>query len=367
MKRRIIFSNYDDPKNPFYGGGGARAIHEVAKRLAVRHDVKIITGSYPGSRDEIVDGVSYARIGSDKAGPKSGQLLFQFLLPIQVRREAFDVWVESLTPPFSTACLQLFTKQPVIALTQVLGGKAMSRKYHLPFGGIERFGLKTYRHVIALSDFIKAEVLAANPRAQVAVIPNGVESELIDRPVAKEEAHILFLGRIDVEQKGIDLLLNACHRISAQLPIKMLIAGSGATRDEQWVARRVDELGLKERVEMVGRIEGAEKFELLRRAMFLVMPSRFEGFPLTLVEAFCFQMPVILFAIPELTWLPDTCCVKVTPFDEAAFGRAILELARDHERRHAMGAAAKLFARQFSWDDLARKYEEFFETALQTR
>ena len=43
MKRRIIFSNYDDPKNPFYGGGGARAIHEVAKRLAVRHDVKIIT------------------------------------------------------------------------------------------------------------------------------------------------------------------------------------------------------------------------------------------------------------------------------------------------------------------------------------
>ena len=111
----------------------------------------------------------------------------------------------------------------------------------------------------------------------------------------------------------------------------------------------------------------AEKFELLRRAMFLVMPSRFEGFPLTLVEAFCFQMPVILFAIPELAWLPDTCCVKVTPFDEAAFGRAILELARDHERRHAMGGTAKLFARQFSWDDLARKYEESFETALQTR
>jgi len=64
MKRRIIFSNYDDPKNPFYGGGGARAIHEVARRLAVRHDVKIITGSYPGSRDEMVDGVSYTRIGS---------------------------------------------------------------------------------------------------------------------------------------------------------------------------------------------------------------------------------------------------------------------------------------------------------------
>ena len=72
MKRRIIFSNYDDPKNPFYGGGGARAIHEVARRLAVRHDVKIITGSYPGSRDEMVDGVSYARIGSDNTRVRRG-------------------------------------------------------------------------------------------------------------------------------------------------------------------------------------------------------------------------------------------------------------------------------------------------------
>ena len=100
--------------------------------------------------------------------------------------------------------------------------------------------------------------------------------------------------------------------------------------------------------------------------MFLVMPSRFEASPVVLLEALCYRLPVVLFGIPELLELPDACCVKVRPFDTRAYGQAALELARDTPRRLAAGAAAKQLARLFDWDDLARKYEEFFETVLQS-
>lgn len=366
VRRKIIFSNYDDLKNPYYGGGGARAVHEVARRLAARHDVRVVTGPYPASRDEIVDGVSYVRIGGRRVGPKAGQLLFQFLLPARVRRESFDVWVESLTPPFSTGCLQLFTRQPVIALTQVMAGKAMSRKYGLPFAAVERAGLKTYRFAIALSQHLKGELERANPKLRVAVIPNGIDRAQILAPVEKDERHILFLGRVDVEQKGLDLLLDAVKSVAQELPVPLFIAGSGAARDEAFVARRIVELDLGGKVQALGRVEGARKQELLRQALFLAMPSRFEASPLVAVEAFCAQLPVVLFGIPELADLPDSCCLKVPPLDVAALGRAMVRLTRDGDLRRAMGRAGKDYAWRFDWDDLATKYEDFFETALKS-
>jgi phosphatidylinositol alpha-mannosyltransferase len=364
VKRRIVFSNYDDVKNPFYGGGGAHAVHEIARRLAQCHSVRVVTGKYPGSCDESVDGVSYARIGSQSAGAKAGQLLFQFTLPLLVRRGEYDIWVESLTPPFSTACLQLFTKKPVVALTQVLAGQAMTRKYKLPFVWAERLGLRTYRHAIALSPFLESEIKRANPRAHVKVIPNGIDREQIAMEVSKEEKHILFLGRLDVEQKGLDLLLDAFRTVVQEVPQPLILAGSGSRADEAYVSRRIREFGLQGRVHTVGRVGGQAKAEHLRQAMFLVMPSRFEASPIVALEAFCYRLPVVLFAIPELAEMPGNCCCKVAPFNVPALAQAIVTLARDPAQREAMGLAAKAFVRQFDWDRLAGWYEDFFESVL---
>ena len=365
VKRRIVFSNYDSLANPFYGGGGARAIHEIARRRAARQEVRVVAGAFPGCRDGVVDGVAYEHLGRAGAGGKTGQLWFQFRLPGRARRGDFDLWVESLTPPFSTACLQKFTPRPVIALTQVLGGKAMARKYKLPFGLIERLGLRTYRHSIALSEFLKGEILQASPRATVAVIPNGVPGELIRQSVEREERHILFLGRLDVEQKGLDLLLDAVAGLVGHVDVRLVIAGSGTPGAEAWLRRRIAVLRLGDRVQLAGPVSGPRKHDLLRQAFFLAMPSRFEASPLVMLEAFAYGLPVVLYDIPELHETPDECCVKTTPFDVAGLSRAMADLWRDGPRRAALGRAAKAHSRRFDWDDLARRYEDFFETVLE--
>lgn len=358
---RLVFSNYDSPGHPYYGGGGAAAIHEVARRLAAAHTVEVVVGRYAADQPLTRDGVTYRPVGP-AAGPRLGQLLFHFSLPWRVRRGGFDLWCESLTPPFSTACLQRFTSRPVVALTQILSGTAMRRKYHLPFDRFERAGLRTYRHAIATSEHLRARLLAVHPGLNVVVIPNGVPGELIRLEPPRAERHILFLGRLDLEQKGLDLLADALEPVVDELPWPVVIAGGGPPAEAARVRARFGRPSLAGRVHWAGRVSGEAKHRLLADAAVLVLPSRFEASPLVLLEAFCYRLPVVLFAIPELAEVPDACAVKVPPFDPRAFGQALRALAADPARRAALGQAAKQYARGFDWDDLARRYADFFES-----
>jgi glycosyltransferase involved in cell wall biosynthesis len=360
----LVFSNYDSPANPSYGGGGAIAIHEVARRLARNHVVEVVTGAARGVGPGQVDQVTYCPIGLAAAGPRLGQLLFHLSLPRQLRRRRFDVWCESLTPPFSTTCLPLFTRRPVVALTQVLAGEAMRRKYHLPFDRLERAGLKRYRQAIATSAFLRARLLAANPRLEVAIIPNGVPGDWMLREPEPTRRHLLFLGRLDVEQKGLDLLFDALALVASQLPLPLVVAGAGPPAQEAFVRRRVQELGLGSQVQVVGKVLGEAKHALLREAAFLVMPSRFEASPLVLLEAACYRLPTVCFRIPELSDVPESLAVKVPAFNAPALGAAILALASDPARREALGLAAKRYVRDFDWDLIAARYERFFQQVL---
>jgi glycosyltransferase involved in cell wall biosynthesis len=363
---RLCFSNFDAPDNPWYGGGGAAAIHEVARRLATRGwETRVITGRFPGAQNRVIDQVRYERVGAGWLGPKAGQLLFPCALMARVRRGDFDLWVESLTPPFSTACLQRFTPKPVVALTQVMAGRAMFRQYGLPFHVLERFGLRTYRYAIATSGYLESEIRAAHPTIAVEVIPNGAAPELVRlAPAPPGTHHLLFLGRLARHQKGLDLLLEAWAAVKDRIPAPLVIAGAGLPGEEAWLRHRIETLGPSSKVRWTGKAVGTDKDALLRQAMFLVMPSRFEASPLVAAEAFCYGLPVVTFDLPELRDLPREGCLKVSPFAVDDLGRALVTLAQDPARRQVMGSAAKAFARQLDWDLLASRYDAFLRSIL---
>ena len=50
---------YDDPSNPWCGGGGAYRAFEINKRLAQTHEVKVYTGNFPNAQNERINGVEY--------------------------------------------------------------------------------------------------------------------------------------------------------------------------------------------------------------------------------------------------------------------------------------------------------------------
>lgn len=360
-KTNLIISSYDDLKNPYFSGGGAQAVHQVAKRLTQdNYAVTVITGRYPGSKNEMVDGVQYLRTGTSFLGAQLDQLTFQLCLPYLVLTKKFDCWMESFTPPFSTTFLQLFTKKPVIGLVHMLSGEDMKRKYKLPFDAIEKIGLKTYKAMIVTSEAIGKKITAINPNIKISVISNGIEKIYTEKPDKKQ--HILFLGRIEVNQKGLDLLLNAYEPIADKSAYPLFIAGSGEQNEEKKLHDLLSSKKIKQ-VKLVGRVSGKAKEELFRNAAFVVIPSRFETFSSVALEAMSHARAILCFDIEGLRWIPKNCSIKITPFDETGFAHAILELG-DIKKTTVLGSTGQNYAKKFTWDSIAQQYDKVVKSII---
>jgi glycosyltransferase involved in cell wall biosynthesis len=361
--KRIIISNYDDLKNPVYAGGGAVAIHEVAKRLANKFDITVLTGNYPGARDETIDGVEYRRVGTKHFVGRLAQLLFHATLPFYVLTLKYDVWIESFTPPFSTSFTGLFTRKPVIGLVHMLSGKDMHRKYGIPFNYIENFGLKFYRHFIVLTNHAAEEIRCHQRHADIAVIGNGVYAPL-ETNVPGSGRYLAYLGRIEVDQKGIDLLLKAYFKIHETCGIPLHIAGSGTAEEMAKLQKRIECHGLKDSIKLVGRVSGEEKAEFLRGALVGVMPSRYEAFSLVMLEMMSYGIPVVAFDIPGIRWAPKDAVVHVPSFDTDKLAASIIKLITDDAFHRTLSQNARAFAETRNWDTVASDYEHYIDKVL---
>lgn len=337
--KKIIFSTYDDIKNPYYGGGGAIAIHEVARRLTKAYKVKVITGRYNGSKDQKIDGVNYKRIGVDvNFSPQLSQFIYSICLPFYVLNENYDVWIESFTPPFSTGFLQLFTKKPVVGLVHMLSGEDMKRKYKLPFDLIEKIGLKTYKYFIVNTNETKNKILKSNSNASIEVIGNGVDKI---RNNSGKSNYALFIGRIEINQKGIDLLIRSWKNIDK----KLIIAGNGEKLTN-----------LPKNIETVGNVTGSKKDELFKNASLVVVPSRFETYSMTTLEAFSYGLPVVSYDIDGLKWTPNGAILKAHPFNSLSFAKACNTLFKDKSKRIQMGKIGKKYASSNTWGEISKNY-----------
>lgn len=356
-KPKIVFSSFDDVRNPAYGGGGAIAIHEVAKRLGENFNVTVLTGKFPGSRNLFCDGVKYKRVGLASSMPRLNQLLFHFALPRHILTQKHDLWVESFTPPFSTSFTPFFTKKPVIGLVHMLSGKDMARKYRIPFHIIENFGLKFYRHFIVLIKQSEREVREKNPSASIAIIGNGVNIPNVSN-ARGEGKNISFIGRIEVDQKGLDLLIFAYAKARKEIDMPpLVIAGSGAESEVTRVKELARKYGLEKSLTLLGKISGPTKEQFFRDTMIGVMSSRFETAPLVALEMMSYGIPVAAFDIPGISWIPENAIVRAKAFDSDELARVMVRLVKDRSLRGRLGANARAFAEEKSWEKTAKEYE----------
>jgi glycosyltransferase involved in cell wall biosynthesis len=174
-----------------------------------------------------------------------------------------------------------------------------------------------------------------------------------------ERDYLLYYGRFDVFQKGIDVLLDAFATIAAARPdVRLVMAGRG--KDEARVRELAADPRLAGRVEV--RADRTEVLRLMSGALALLMPSRLEGLPLVPGEAMAAGVPVIaaaVAAVPEVV-APDRG-VLVPPEDPGALAAAALALLDDPARRARISEASREYGRSISWDVMARDHLRFLE------
>jgi glycosyltransferase involved in cell wall biosynthesis len=346
---RVVISSFDNPGSRHYAGGGGAVVALLAGWLGRDFEVTVVTAGRRGGTG-MREGVRYRYLPVTWAGPRAGQLLFHALLPFAARRVPHDLWIESFTPPFSTSFIPLFSPGHVVGFAQNLSGREMSHRYKLPFLLIERLGLRCYRDVVVLNPADARTVRQASPAATVRVIPNSVDLPDLDEREFGNGEHILYLGRVQVWEKGLDLLL-AAHA-SSGLDLPLVIAGAGRRCEEKRLAALLATAGSG--IRWVGPVTGERKDALLRRSAVLVMPSRSEAFGIAALEGMAYGKPVVHFDLPTLNWMSGD--VAVPPFDTSALAAALRDLGQDPERRARLGRTARAAAREFGRDVMAERY-----------
>jgi glycosyltransferase involved in cell wall biosynthesis len=230
------------------------------------------------------------------------------------------------------------------------------------------------KYALARADVITAtglhlatETTRYTPRGKsVTVVPYGVDLERfvpMRRP-AGERVVIGAASRMSPE-KGLAYLIDAFGQVRQRYGegVVLRIAGDGPERPK--LEAQIARLGLGQSVELAGWLEHEQLPEFLAGLDVFVLPSTWEGFGVSAVEASAMKLPVVA---SNVHGIPDAVRDSLTgmlvpPADATALANAIETLVNDEALRRRLGEAGRDFvARNYDWQMNVGQMEQIYET-----
>ncbi len=201
--------------------------------------------------------------------------------------------------------------------------------------------------VVTISHFARSQVMGLLDEAdwhKVKVVRCGIDPSRFrdaERPADRSPLHILNVGRL-VPVKGQAVLLHAMARLASDgVDAKLTIIGRGPQEAE--LRRLIDELGLRDRVELAGAVGQDAIYEYFAAADLFAVPSFAEGLPVVIMEALATRLPVVsttIMGIPELIRDGETGLL-VPPGSDEALAAALARLAADPAERRRLADAGR--------------------------
>lgn len=152
------------------------------------------------------------------------------------------------------------------------------------------FGIYKKINYICLTEFNKNKLLSYKKisKNQIFVKPNFVGTDVSFIPYNQRDNQIIYVGRLD-KLKGIEILFNAWLKINND--VNLVVCGSGPL--EQWCTEFIENNKISN-IKMLGFIDNEKAKKLIANSKALILPTQwYEGFPVTIVEAFSVGTPVL--------------------------------------------------------------------------
>jgi glycosyltransferase involved in cell wall biosynthesis len=228
--------------------------------------------------------------------------------------------------------------------------------------------------IVAVSNLTKNKAMQEGILAgKIEVISNGivpVNVGSMDRGeirkqmgVGTDDILLLSVGRL-VYQKAHEYLISAMSDVLKQVSnVKVAICGDGVLR--QNLEMQIQSLRLEEQIKLLGMQSDVTKY--LAAADVFVLPSRWEGLPIALLEAMSAGLPVIATRVEGVDEVVQAGIhgVLVKPESAGELAEAILQLSTDAEIRQHMGEASRLrVLDSYTIDRMCERYLEIFEKGL---
>ncbi len=193
----------------------------------------------------------------------------------------------------------------------------------------------------------------------------GVVLEKYD--IGKDKKYILFLGTIE-PIKNITRLFEAFKKFkedsikeSGKCNHKLVMSGKNG-----WLAQEyrqiAKDLGLAKDVIFTGYVIGDELVPLFKNADFFVMPSLYEGFGMTVLEAFATGTPAILSNVSSIPEVAGDAALLVNPLKTEEIAEAMKLFAQDENLKNAYRAKGLAQVEKFNWEKCARETLEVYKS-----
>lgn len=228
--------------------------------------------------------------------------------------------------------------------------------------------------MVAVSDLTMKKALEEGiQKEKITVIPNGIvpvtlneadRSEIRKQMGAREnDVVLLSVGRL-VYQKAHEYLVSAIPAVLKELPnVKVGICGDGLLRAD--LEKQIQALGLENAIKLFGMQANVTKY--LAAADVFILPSRWEGLPIALLEAMSAGLPVIATRVEGVDEVVEEGVhgILVLPESAEELAKAILQLSQDSAQRQRMGSAARLrVLERYTVDRMCEQYLKLFKHRL---
>jgi phosphatidylinositol alpha-1,6-mannosyltransferase len=373
-KKIVIFSEDFPP----YPGGIAQWAFGVANGLhRLGHEIHVITRNRPEYNSGKADNLEYP-ISCIKGK------YWKKLRTWYCYRALRDFYGEGQRPDLVLATTWNFARG-VVSLTRKNGTKLVTVVHGLEvtrkMSGLKKHWLKntlrSSHRTISVSSFTKDRILSdyGIDRELVLILPCGVDTnvffssngsqELRKRFGLQDEQIILTLARV-IERKGHDKVIEALPCVMEKQPrIKYVICGPREESYHQKLQRKIDDLGLKDRVIFTGYVKAHEIPVFYNLCDVYIMPSRelttvgdTEGFGITFLEANACEKPVIggnSGGVADAIVDGETGFL-VDPENPKEIAEKLILLLSDSELAEKLGRQGRArIEKEYTWDIVANR------------
>ena len=225
----------------------------------------------------------------------------------------------------------------------------MSRRDRAIFRRVVPRSVRRARVVFAVSERTRRDLidLYGTPAEKIVVTPNAVDPTF-SAEGGRPDGYLLFVGAIQRRKNPL-----AAADAAKDVGLPLVVVGP---EKEPELARELERRG----ADLRGYVEKAELARLYRRALCVVLPSRYEGFGLPVLEAMACGTPVVAADEPALREVGGDAAVYA---GEDGFADAVRRALSERDARSRAGLER---VRKFSWHETARRVVEGYRRALPT-
>lgn len=366
---KILHLLYESDGDYFGVGGVAVRAYEIYKRLKNRHDITLLCKKYEGAKNCVINELDHIFVGSVSTNLTNSLLSYGYESARYLKQygDSYDLIIDEFSPAipsFSHLC----TKTPIILQMQGYTDYHYFRKYN-PISALclylsEKIRPIFYENLIVINQHT-LEKLPVNKYKNFLILPNGIDIKMLQHDYYEGD-YILYLGRIDYYAKGLDLLLKAYSEVLKKFQtVKLLIAGDG--RDRELLKRELSKLPdtVRKNISTTGWIQGEKKIDILKGANFCVLPSRHETQGITLLEAMACKKALIVSDINELGYAVH--CGAGVSFKNGSYQSLkdrMIEYLSCPSSLITKGNAGYEWVKEFTWDKISSKYDDFLVKVL---